>query len=387
MSLRFDEHTGRLLHEDPPAVTLMMPWPLMTAFRRSTPRGPWMACHPGFSLPPDADVRVEQTAGFEGLAELRKFCGLVPRDVRESVGRFPEGHWHLLAWVARGGPAAEELLASNPTLAFAVASGAELVVADTPVNFVQRQPLMAYHTQRDLLARLGFPPTDRVRRILRKCQPQHVTLARLVRLRDALADEAVRERLAHVPVINGGVLRVVEDGTLRNISPAALGELARVEEEGAATRAARQLAEVIRLWGLVRPTMPPPRFERLDRIEQEHAVVRQDVRRLPEPFSRPFPLPPVAGSDSIVHIANKAMLIEEGRIQKNCAGDYAARAARGTLVFYRVIQPQRCTLSLQRSKGVWVVEQLKASCNTPASLEARRAVNNWLMNAKLGARG
>jgi len=432
MALRFDDRTGRLIHDAPPSLTVLLPWPVMSAFRSTRPGTAWAACLPPLALVPDrgcaepdvaaghageAAGHAGEAADYEGLAELRKFCALIPADIRAAVGAFPERHWHLLAWLTRGGPAAEQLLASNPALAFAVASGANLTALDSPVNFARKRQLMAYHPQRDLLARLGFPPTERVRRILQKVPPRLVTFARLGQLSARLADNAICERLAHVPMINLAVLRVLDEGTLAHLTPAALARLARAEDEAEADEHARRLSEVVRLWGLVRPTCALPRFAAVGRIEQEHARVQQDLalidrtarqreaaqalaaitgredvvearRRIVMVPGRPGGSggclsPPVPGTPTIVPITTPAMLVEEGRLQKNCAADYMSQAALGTLAFYRVLAPQRCTLSIRKRRGRWEIDQLKAACNAQPSIGAVQAVSMWLHNSRL----
>jgi hypothetical protein len=286
--------------------------------------------------------------------------------------------------VARGGPASEQLLVGHPALAFAVASGAELTMTDTPIGFVRKLSFMAYHPQRDLLARFGFPPTEQVRRILRKVPPYHVTVVLMARFRVWLRDENVRQRLAHLHVINSAVLRVLEDGTLRHLTPAALVRLSQAADETAAEHAARRLAEVVCLWDLVRPTCQLPRFGRAECIERANIQVRRDVIKLRAVDSSVFPPPPVPGTATIVPITTKAMLIEEGYLQKNCAGDSVITAARGKLAFYRVLEPQRCTLSLRKKGGHWSIHQLQAACNTDPSAEAGRVVRTWLREARLG---
>ena len=171
--------------------------------------------------------------------------------------------------MARTGPAADELLESNPALAFAVACGADLCAPDSSVRYRELQFLQAYHSQRRVLARLGFPPTERARRILRKVRPPAVSLASLGQLRLWLDDADVAERLAHVSHINRGVLAIVQNRTIMHLAPAAL-----------------------------------------ERIGREDADV---------------------------------------------AADYARRVARRHMAMYRVLYPQRCTLSLTPSHGIRVI--------------------------------
>jgi hypothetical protein len=56
---------------------------------------------------------------------LGRFCALIPARVRPLVSRYPEHQWQLLWWFARTGPAAEDLAASTPALAFMLALSVE----------------------------------------------------------------------------------------------------------------------------------------------------------------------------------------------------------------------------------------------------------------------
>lgn len=346
---------------------------------------------------------------IDGLRSVHRFCLTIPAPVRRAVAEFPEHHWDVLSWVARTGPAADELLASNPALAFAIACGADLCPQEPPARYREMRFLQAYHSQREVMARLGFPPTERARRILRKIRPRAVSVAALARLRPRLDDPEVSKRLAHVPRINVGVLAMVADRTITQVAPAALEQVARQDSDAEAADASRRLAETVSLWGLVRPTTPLPVFPRVERVNEVHAEVRRDanwlagLRACDVPPAAPaaagprvtpptrsaargddFPPPPIAGTSAVVPIRARAMLVEEGRLQKNCAADYAAKIAKGKMAIYRVLYPQRCTLSLVPSRGKWVLDQLKAACNQPPTLATTRAVMDWLRNGSAG---
>jgi hypothetical protein len=71
-------------------------------------------------------------------------------------------------------------------------------------------------------------------------------------------------------------------------------------------------------------------------------------------------------------------LVEEGWLQHNCVATQADRAARGTVAVYRVLAPERRTLSLVQRRGVWSIEQLKAARNREVEPATRRAVAEWL---------
>ena len=51
--VEFIESTRRLSRVTDADVTVLLPWPMVKAFRRPQPSGPWTACTPDFAIPPD----------------------------------------------------------------------------------------------------------------------------------------------------------------------------------------------------------------------------------------------------------------------------------------------------------------------------------------------
>ena len=72
------------------------------------------------------------------------------------------------------------------------------------------------------------------------------------------------------------------------------------------------------------------------------------------------------------------MLLDEGRCQHNCVVSYAGRVAKGKVAIYRVLEPERATLSLVRRRDLWHIEQLKGPCNHPVKAKTRQAVRAWI---------
>jgi len=365
----------------------------MKAFRWTGRARTPKACVPDFALPPESPDELRRVeagpdgtwpAGadldHDGLQEICAFCEAIPSPIRRAVSAFRERHWQLLTWIATGGPAAEQLLEANPALAFAVACGSELTVREeVPIQFLEKQHLMAYRGQADLLGWLGFPATERVRRIVRKVLPGAVTFERICRLRKWIRDDAIVSRLAHTPAVNNAVLTCLENGTFATVNDATLRRVASAHDDDATDLAAR-LDEAVRLWGLVRPTTPLPEFNRVERIREIHAELRNDITKVRRGVGL-FPRPPVPAQGAIVHIDSMAMLVEESRLQSNCVDTYARAIREGKMAVYRVWAPQRCTLAIRRRQGRWVIGELKGTANSVASREARAVVRAWLKNA------
>jgi hypothetical protein len=99
-----------------------------------------------------------------------------------------------------------------------------------------------------------------------------------------------------------------------------------------------------------------------------------------------FPPPPVPSLPGVVEPLDSAVqLVLEGRQQANCVASYAPRVREGRVSIYRVLQPERATLSLIRTEaGRWEIGELKASRNRPVSGQTHDLVEQWLADWAIG---
>jgi len=392
----FDAASGRLIEYTATGVTTLFAWPVIQAFKWRVASGKSVACKPDFVILPELETesghRFVVVPGVDGHTQrcLSGFCSTIPPLVRRTVARFPGGQWDLLAWVARGGLPAADLLQSNPALAFSVANCADFSPRNASTRSIATQQLLLPNRkQTDILARLGFSSTERVRRVLRKIGPTVVTVEALTQLRDRLQSPTIAGRLAHVPAIGPQVMAMIDNGTIDRVSVKALEIFARADEASADDDMDRLVAAAARVWGPGRPEIPPSpeRVRRPKRRKRVLAAVHAEVTRryvrLPD-----FPPAPVPGTHDIVPILFREALFQEGQTQQNCVADYEAHILSGKTAVYQVwIDGQRSTLSLTLQRGGrWVIGQLKAARNMEPSPGTVRAVNEWLAASHLGLR-
>jgi hypothetical protein len=110
-----------------------------------------------------------------------------------------------------------------------------------------------------------------------------------------------------------------------------------------------------------------------ERVRRRRATQRQGVGP-----ARPLPPPPFPGNADIVPITTWDDLKLEGKAQHNCAGTYALGVSTTKFYIYRVLRPERATLSITKRRNRWVVDQLKAACNRYVSGTTILAVQTWL---------
>ncbi len=384
----FDAVSGRLTENTATGVSTLFAWPVIHAFRWSAANGKSVAVQPEIAILPERrgsdGYRFERVTGLDDHTQdaIERYCATIPPRVRRTIAQFLEHQWEVLSWVARVRLPAEELLVSNPALAFAVANVADVVrIPITPRSAEMERRLLPTRKQRDILERLSFSPTARARRILRKVMPGSVSIAALTLLRDQLQRPVVSERLAHVPAIGPQVLTMVGNDTIAHVTLASLEAFARADEASADRRTATLVANAARVWAAElagKPAMPHPvpHGQPVWCPEPAHlAVQRTD-----------FPPAPFPGNDAIVPILNRSGLLNEGHEQNNCVFDCAPDVARGKIAIYRVLAPERCTLSVKLRRGRWVVDQLKGWSNQEPGPEVVLAVREWLATSNRDAK-
>lgn len=401
----YEAETGKLVVFTKSRVTVMKPWPRPQAWEKTRARPTWRHARPDVKIPRGdlsrriADLRAPSEgcgqyllpfpvfrnywrAHRSDLAQLEAFLP-VPAEIRDLVTRFPSRQWHMLSLLARCGTAAADLAASNPALAFALAS-----------NWVYHQPrvqrplrsarvlLRRGKKQREILAWLRFPDTEATRRIVAKIALPALEVRRLLYVRQSLPDPASHKAMSHLARLNAGAIRIATDRALLPLAPPPLlDEIAHHVDEDHAPRAAYLLQDSAEMFRLMHPrrTFGPPARD-LARLRTVHDALIDDFNRIgPIDLDAAFPDPPVAGTAQIEPVDSALKLVEEGRVQRNCVASYLDRIVRHRQVYiYRMLWPERCTLALRHRGGAWVPSEMARACNQPPSEAAVQAVREWL---------
>jgi hypothetical protein len=351
----------------------VLAWPRLMAYRRPIASTAWKAWQPDFPLAAEA---AEDGA-------IGAFLAGIPVEVRRVVGRFRSHHWELMRWCALAGHGGESLCAANPALAFMMALSRQFRRPPAGSRPSALPAVLAFTKQRRLLGWLGFPPTEPVRRVLARILPGALTIADLKALRRQLTRGGIPPGLAHVPHINADVMQLAAQGVLGCLSAGMIAALSNPAEDSRSTSMARRVVAVVALWRRLRPADGLPLFhsaEQVRVVQRELAAARREARA--SHASLEFPPPPVPGTAGILPLTTRLMLADEGCRQHNCVASYGKSAAAGRVAIYRVLAPERCTLSLVKRRGVWVMGQIKAACNKDVRTETRAAIQAWLESSR-----
>ena len=363
--------------------TVIGAWPELDASRR---RGvSWERFEPGFRLVRARTLSPQLEFSFAAAATVREpealrrarafdeFRSTMPKAVALHTERYRSGHWRMLR-LFRERIEAVELAAQNPALAFCLAHHPRFCRNGLRTKSAE----LSRHRQRDILGALGFPQREGAARILAKIVPKAIHIRSMERLRVALREPARYKLLAHVPSIHAGVLNLVNDARVAAaVTPRLLAEVANSQDEAGDAPTARLLSDTLGMARELGRDLPPV-FYSIRRLREVHDEVAREFARWHRVSSQ-FPPPPVPGTPDIVPLCTPRDLIQEGVEQGNCVASYIESVVEGELFIYRVLRPERATLSIVWTPcGIWEISELALRKNREPSLAVRHAVSEWL---------
>ena len=326
-------------------------------------------------------------------ASLRKkaldaFRFSLPREVGNALTPFRYRQWLLLLLLYHDSGALD-LAQSNPVLSFLLAQ--KMAGDATLIRGLQCSSMR----QREILDLLDLPSTNAAVKLIGKIQPESITADSLSLLGPVLRSELQKNKspLSHLPKINTGVLEIVTDPVaVEAASPKLLEEVASEHREKYRGRAVHMITSTLEMQEELQTGDKVSSFSSLNRLCEVHSRVSSQFRRRMRQLykaetatkSGAFPPPPLPGwEDKIEALTSPKELVDEGEEQGNCVASYAPKVVSGELYIYRVLEPERSTLSLVKSQdGSWKVGELEGKFNTPASGKTERFVESWLRRSE-----
>jgi len=320
-------------------------------------------------------------AWIEHIGERRRealaaFFQPIPKEAREEALRFQEHRWHLLNLYARC-PGGLDLSHANPALAMALACNRAFHQPPVQRPYRSARRLLP-RSQREILAWLGFPDTEPVRRILRKIFPGALSVPALRGLRARLHEPGLVRLLAHLPSIHAGHLHVLLHPRYQALAtPPFLHDLSHhAGDQDWKSLLARPLWEVEDLLRLSGSPTAIPGFRTLERLYDYHQeLLMPHLGSLNPWFFQPIlPEPPFPGIPGIEPVRFIRDLFREGEEMEHCVASHVARLHAGLEAVYRVLEPQRATLAIFRSAKGWVTGQIAGPRNAPVTDDVMRNV-------------
>ena len=209
-----------------------------------------------------------------------------------------------------------------------------------------------------------------------------------MRLRRNLDNDYLLNALQHQPVIDEGGLYLAAYWSWGEfVTPCLFKEMAAKCAAGEFPELSRLLRDTVNMDIQVQLVKRVPGS--IAQVQRIHDKLVEKVNEAPEARfkwmeSLQFPAPPLPGNEKIVPIETPAMLIEEGKMQHHCVAVMGYDIKEGKTYIYRILEPERATLAIDRILDGWFIGELRAACNAGVKGETLRMVQDWLDREQQG---
>jgi hypothetical protein len=378
----------------------------------------------GLELPPERAAPTK-TEAYDLLRQT------IPFPFAMALAPFSSCQWNPLVFLHFNRDFLD-LLTSSPAMAFYLANDRAVSsrIYKESKSFL---PKLIGTKQVELLDYVGLGCTKQMVGIVKKIRPSSADMSNISELQTVRGNPGALKILSHLKSINAGVLALVGSGEriLSHLTPMFLDEVSRDGCNHHAPAIFGQFSQCLRMHWEQHPKRRFPMMTSMEKLNQyfdelakeqrrrneiqrqaemqreaeiqqrqaeiqqrqaeiqhrQDQVIRQNEDRRRKLLQLPFPSPPIPDGESIKALTCDADLYEEGGKQHNCVGNYSGTVRTGEVYLYRVLEPERATLSIICQRGQWFIGELKTACNQAAKSETFDSVRAWLDANQLGTTG
>ena len=301
-----------------------------------------------------------------------RLLATVPGELRRELASI-DVDWFSAVALAQNAPDALDLLAHDRLLFAALARHWEF-----PAVGREDWPAVREHARRkrrDILAWLGFTPSEAVVNALRRHRVvvwDTTSVGTCLRqFLEVMQDPTFGpELLGRKSTRSDLIASLTHPAVKRWLDARKLREILQTDHRTGfdASHEIREVCDLVENH-LVDPTQV---FERSFRRR-----LRENAEWSPgEIADLPFPRWPAANHEGVEPLTSVHQLIQEGREMEHCVGSlgYITAALRGELAVFRVTWPVRATLAMRPHAGSWVVAEIRGVRNAEIDVEHFRQI-------------
>ena len=304
-------------------------------------------------------------------------------DLPSTINALPS-HGRDVAALVQGFPEALDLVRTNLALGVCIAcAGRWDTLRGDATELTVRLLRMR---RREACAALGFPGTEATVRLLAKILPEACSVPVLMRLRRKLAEPGLGETLRHLPVIGEKALFLAAHWRWGgSVSIPLFREMERQSDGAALPKYGTLLEDTVQMRARLNRNGRP--FRSLAEVKRCHNRLAANMNDGTNGgdclvLDLKFPPPPIPGTEKIVALDSPGLLIDEGRKQRHCVAIKAEEVASGQMYVYRVLAPERATLSIIRAGAGWEFGELCGPGNRPVAERTKQFVRNWFLRSQ-----
>ena len=331
----------------------------------------------------DYPVSSAEVAELDAHHPVRAYYDTLPGNAAKALRQFAS-HQCRLIHVLRQYPLSEEMASSAPILCWAASSllGASPSKGEIGSLFGSRRNLIL-----EKFCGTGSASHLKFLTKIRDFSYQHEDLGLL---KGMLRQERLMLKLRHVRMINWPVLRVFYKQPYILEMKCALDCLSAsncrdafmfLGKVGMYIRDIRRMCQTASLeypWARICAMKSAFQIKNLhDAIAVE--LSRKNAEAIIEKYGEDLPHSPLRGTENIVHISKVRDLLAEGEEMAHCVGGYVDRVMSGEVFIYRIFEPERATLEVERTPdGKFRIVQVKLYKNRHVSNMTLMLLKDWL---------
>jgi len=308
-----------------------------------------------------------------------KFFRTVPTDIKELCKQFGHRQWALVS-SCLANDKFKELLKINPVLAFMLAN---LWVFNKKV-FSGKQHSYIHNKlrlkQKDILRYTGFPDSNNFIKILKKLNPELVTIIGLLGLRELVADTHNSKRaikvLSHLKNINNDIHGIVSNPYIFDIvTNKFIWEIQEKAEASISINLLPQLYNILnKSKALNISPNPIDTIAKLKRTSRDLYIKELNICKV-------FPTPPLKDTENIKALRTQKELIDWGEYQNNCIGEHLSEVYFNLKYYYSVCyETETATFEVFINKGKLSLGQILGPDNKKCDVNIIKFVHDYFTN-------
>ena len=313
------------------------------------------------------------------IIRCENMMACIPSETLRLVRSFPDRHFALLQFLYEY-PNAMEMMQTNPALASMLASFRFWCIKNNVVP-PDNPHALAHRRRLDILKSLGFREAEpSLVRLLGKILPWACCSTYISGLIDNAKRQGQTKVLRHLPRLNlGGMALASDRRLLERIGKPVLHEVVNDVQEDIHANTALKLRAWIDTETKYFQTLPRLCFQTLASLDKmifrNMYLVSPDAL---ENIAYILPRAPLPEHPDIVALRESGEVFWEGCVQCNCLFSRLPELLSGKLFAYRVLSPERATLTVRKHKGQWKIDALEAARNNPVAGQTMDVVRTWL---------
>lgn len=332
----------------------------------------------------DFPISSEEVVELDAYHPVKAYYDTLPGHATNVLRRFASHQCRLLH-VLRQYPRSSEMAASSPILCWLASS-----LLDVSPSKGEIATLFGSRRSVILEKYCGVASKSHLKFLTKisEFSYQHEDL-RL--LRAMLSDEAFIKNMRHVSVINWPVLRLFYRQPYILELKCALDCLSATNcrdafmflgKVGAYIRDIRRMCQTASLeypWERICAMKSAFQIKNLhDVLAVELSTKNKEA--IVDKYGEDLPPSPLQETENIVHISKVRDLLAEGEEMAHCVGGYVERVMSGDVYIYRIFEPERATMEVERMPdGKFRIVQVKSYKNGRVSNKTIVLLNDWLI--------